>query len=738
MAKVKKNFKGKRTIITVLLSVLIVLVLTALIVGICILSYAVKFVNGEVAINLDSYKNSQDQTSILYAYDKNNEPYEIARLHGEENRIWVDLDEIPQCLQDAFVSLEDKRFFKHPGVDWIRTFKAVLTLGKSGGGSTLTQQLIKNLTDENAPTISRKFNEILYALNLEKHFNKDEILEAYLNTIPLGSGCYGVQTATQKYFGKDVQDINAAESAIIASITKAPTKYNPLLNPENSKSRARNVCLKAMYQNDALTKDEYKEALEYEYIFTNSENYTPSASASKTVKQDTKINSYYVDYVIDSVIEDFMEQYGYTKAEAYRMVYYGGLKIYTAIDEDIQKKVEKVYENRTGFPSEPKRTEGNEKGKLKKIQSACTVMNYEGRVVAVVGGAGKKTINRGLNRATNSTRQPGSSIKPLSVYGPGIDTNKLYYSMKINNYGFPVNGKMWPKNADGSRGSADSYVPLHYGVAKSLNTVSAQSLRKVGVDTSFDYLKNHFHISSLVEDGANTDKNYSSLAVGGMTKGVTTLEMCAAYAAFGNGGKYYKPYSYYKVTDFKGKETYLENKPEGEQVIGSDTATIMLHILQGVTQSGGTAAGKGVKNQPTFAKTGTTSAVKDKWLCGGTPYYVCVVWAGYDKPERIKGNNPAIAIWDAVMNSIHKNLKTGEFIYTDKVVKRDYCIDTGLLAGPNCTNKASGYYKTSHLPDTCSGDGHSAPKEEATTASSSGDATTKATTAPVVTTEAAG
>ncbi len=735
MAKVKKDSKAKRTVITVVLSILIVLVLTACIVGICILSYAIKFVNGEVAINLDSYKNSQDQTSILYAYDKNNEPYEIARLHGEENRIWVDLEEIPQCLQDAFVSLEDKRFYKHDGVDWIRTFKAVLTLGKSGGGSTLTQQLIKNLTDENAPTISRKFNEILYALNLEKNFDKDEILEAYLNTIPLGSGCYGVQTATQKYFGKDVQDINAAEAAIIASITKAPTKYNPLLNPENSKSRARNVCLKAMYQNNKLTKAEYNEALEYEYIFTNSDNYVPSEAASKTVKQDQKINSYYVDYVIDSVIEDFMEQYGYTKAEAYRMVYYGGLKIYTAVDPEIQSKVERVYENRKGFPTEKSRVESYEKGSQKKIQSACTVMNYEGRVVAVVGGAGKKTVNRGLNRATNSTRQPGSSIKPLSVYGPGIDTNKLYYSMKINNYGFPVNGKMWPKNADGSRGSPTSFVPLHYGVAKSLNTVSAQSLRKVGVDTSFDYLKNHFHISTLVEDGSNTDKNYSSLAVGGMTNGVTTLEMCAAYCAFGNGGKYYKPYSYYKVTDFKGKEVYLENKPQGEQVIGEDTATIMLHILQAVTQTGGTAAGKGVKNQPTFAKTGTTSSVKDKWLCGGTPYYVCCVWAGYDKPERIKGNNPAIAIWDEVMNSIHKYLNTKDFEYSSKVVKREYCTDTGLLATDSCPHKATGYYKASNLPATCNGSHASASTEEETT-KASGE-TTKATTA-AQTTESAG
>ena len=222
---------GKGHLSSAVVSVLIVLLLTFLIVGICILIYIFSFVNGDVAINLDSYKNSQDQTSIVFAMDENNEPYEIARLHGEENRIWVDLEHIPKDVQNAFNCLEDKRFYSHPGVDWIRTLKAVLTLGKSGGGSTLTQQLIKNLTEENSATVSRKFNEILYALNLEKNYDKSEILEAYLNTISLGSGCYGVQTAAQKYFGKDVEQLNAAEAAVIASITQAPTKYNPLFNP---------------------------------------------------------------------------------------------------------------------------------------------------------------------------------------------------------------------------------------------------------------------------------------------------------------------------------------------------------------------------------------------------------------------------------------------------------------------------------------------------------------------------
>lgn len=711
-----KQKKGQ--LVTVLLSLLIVFVLTAIIVGVCILGYTISFVNGDVAIDLDAYKNSQDQTSIIYALKTPGDyssAYEIARLHGEENRIWVDLADIPEDVQNAFVCLEDKRFYKHSGVDWMRTIKAALTLGRSGGGSTMTQQLIKNLTDENQATVARKFNEILYALNLEKNFDKSEILEAYLNTIPLGSGCYGVQTAAQKYFGKDVTTINAAEAATLASITRAPTKYNPLLNPDNSKIR-KEYCLKMMKEQHKLSKSEYEDALAYEIILTNSDKYVPSETVAKTVKQDTKINSYYVDFVIDSVMDDLKEEYGYTQGEAYRMVYYGGLKIYAAVDERIQEAAESIYENRTGFPEEADRTEDGSNGTKKKVQSGMTIMDYEGRVVGMVGGAGKKTINRGLNRATDAIRSPGSSIKPLSVYGPAIDTNTSNYSTRILDFGIIVNGQRWPRNYSGSMGSEDSYVILQSAVAQSLNTTSAQTLKRVGIDTSFDYVTKHFHLTTLIEDGDNTDKNFSSLAVGGMSNGVTTLEMCAAYCTFGNLGKYYKPYCYYKVTDFSGKNTYLEASTNPEQAISVDSATIMNRILQTVCYgAGGTGYGKQVSNFTTFMKTGTTSDTKDKWCCGGTPWYCAAVWYGYDKQEEIRANgaNPAANIWSLVMNKVHEGLPEKEFTYSDGVVQRTYCAESGLLAGDGCTATGSGWYKASRLPATCDGSEHAANKAAA-------------------------
>ena len=704
---------------TVLLSLLIVFVLTVIIVGVCILGYTISFVNGDIAIDLNAYKNSQDQTSIIYALKDPNDlstAYEIARLHGEENRIWVDLENIPEDVQNAFLCLEDKRFYKHSGVDWLRTIKAAVTLGKSGGGSTLTQQLIKNLTDENQATVARKFNEILYALNLEKNFNKSEILEAYLNTIPLGSGCYGVQTAAQKYFGKNVEELNAAEAAVLSSITRAPTKYNPLLNPDNNKAR-QEYCLKMMNEQHKLSKADYQAALDYELILTNSDKYVPSETVAKTVKQDTKINSYYVDFVIDSVMDDLKEQYGYTQSEAYRMVYYGGLKIYAAVDDRVQEIAEQIYSTREGFPEEADRTEDGSNGTKKKVQSAITIMNYEGRVVAMVGGAGQKTINRGLNRAADAIRSPGSSIKPLTVYGPAIDTGVSNYSTRILDYGIIVNGQRWPRNYSGSMGSPDSYVILQSAVAQSLNTTSAQTLKRLGIDTSYDYAVNRFHLSTLVEDGDNTDKNFSSLAVGGMTNGVTTLDMCAAYCTFGNGGKYYKPYCYYKVTDFSGKNTYLETAANPEQAIAEDSATVMNRILQTVCYGGGgTGYGKQVTNFTTYMKTGTTSDTKDKWCCGGTPYYCAAVWYGYDKQEEIVvygGANPAANLWSLVMNKVHEGLEAKDFAYSENVVQRAYCAETGLLAGASCESKGYGWYKASRLPATCDGSEHAAAQEEA-------------------------
>lgn len=720
----KKNKSGKHSVIG---SILKVLLLAFLLFALFMVIYVIVFIHGDTAINLEDYKTNQAQTSIIYAKKTGSDKYtEIATLHGEQNRIWVNIDDIPTDVQNAFIDLEDKRFPHHNGVDWIRTIAAIVKYHGKQGGSTLTQQLIKNLTDENQVTVARKLKEILYALNLEKNYSKEEILEAYLNTIPLGSGCYGVQTAAEKYFGKELKDLNVAEAACMASITKAPTMYNPLLYPKYNKER-QEYCLESMYDAGHLNKKQYQQAVAYKLVLTNSEGYEGGEDENTDENTNTEINSYYVDYVINSIIDDLQEKYNYSRSEAINEVYSGGLRIYSCENPTIQEAAEYVYENRTVFPYEAGRTEDGAEGTKKKVQSAITIMDYEGHVVAMVGGAGKKTINLGLNRATDAIRSPGSSIKPLTAYGPAVEEGKLYYSSPIENVSLTINGEKWPRNYAGDYGAKGNYVSAQYALAQSLNTCAAQVVDMLGTSTSFKYATEHFHLSTLVKDGAYTDDNMSSMAVGGMTNGVTTEEMCAAYATFGNGGKYYKPTCYTKVTNYTGTKTLLSSEDaKPEQAISAGTAGVLNKMMQTVVTQG-TGRGCGVTGFESYMKTGTTSDTKDKWACGGTPYYVAAVWYGYDEQEEMPttSNNPAAVVWSAVMNRFHNGLKAKEFDFGDAIVSKAYCTSTGLPAGPRCRT-ASGWFAKDTMPEPCNGS-HSHTMGQAVT--------TGASTAPKSTVE---
>lgn len=735
----KPMTKKRRITITALLALALTAILTASTVGIYVLSFMVSYVNGEPQVNLEEYKENQDQTTFIYAYDANNEVTEIARLHGEQNRIWViyrenpDESVIPQNLANAYIALEDKRFYDHKGVDWFRTLSAVVKDRGKTGGSTLTQQLIKNLTGENKRTLNRKFYEILMALNLEKNVSKETVLEAYMNTVYMSHGCYGVQTASEKYFGKNVQDLNLAECASLAAITQAPSANDPLLHPDKNRKRQM-TCLENMKEQGKITQEQYDEAVAYEMVFTNSENYVQSEElASKQAKNENAVWSYYVDYVIQSVRNDLMNQYGYSKSQASSMIYSGGLRIYCAVDLRVQEAMESVYVNRTSFPKYNKNIDD--------AQSAMTIMDYSGRIVGMVGGAGEKTQNRGLNRAANSPRQPGSSIKPISIYAPAVNEKYVTWSSMITNYGIPhyySDGGYGPVNYGNDPGSPDSKVNVQKAICKSYNTVPAQILKKMGFETSFSYTTQKFHLGYIVDP---TDKNTSSLAVGGTYKGVTTLEMASAYAAFGNGGKYFEPYCYYKVTNSNGSKVLLQHEESaGEQIISPETADIMNELLQTVvTDAAGqaTARNYGLKNSVLFAKTGTTTEDKDRWFVGGTPYYVAAVWFGCDEPKQISNyvtGNPSGAIFDAVMNAVHKGLESKSFTKFSPIVEQHaYCTATGLLASDSCPSKAMGWYSKENLPGhctSCTGAVPETPEEPAATEPQTG-------ASPEPTTEAA-
>lgn len=680
----------------ILKSVLLVVLLCSLVVGGYVLVKSIAYVNGE-PFNLDKYKADQVQTSIIYRKESEDAGYtEYTRLHGETNRIWVNYKDIPQNMKDAIIALEDRRFEKHNGVDWIRTIGVLVKPSNSGqGGSTITQQLIKNLTDEKDVTYVRKFKEILTALNLEKNYEKDEILETYLNTLYLSQGCYGIKTAAEVYFGKEVEDLNLAECAALACITKEPTTYDPLLNPENNEQR-RKHCLGNMLKEGYITQEEYDEAVNCKLVLSNDPDFVSQIKKTEA-NIDEEVQSYYVDFIINQLIEDFQRDYDLSYIQAWKKVYYGGLRIYSAENTEIQDKLEYIYENRDGFPAIY--NSGGEK-----VQSAMTIMDYKGRVVAIIGGADEKTGDRSLNRAEQSPRQPGSAIKPLSVYTYAIDSHQITWGTRILDFsGTKREGKLWPTNYGGSTGSG-AYVTTQYALKKSLNTVPYRILEHVNLGKAYDFMKNKLHFTTMVDGIDNAD--YSPLCVGGMNRGLTSLEMTAAFAVYGSGGKYYDPYPYFKVTNSDGSIVYFDNtNPVGEQVISPDTAEVMNRMLQTVITEG-TGSGYGVKGFKTFAKTGTTTNNYDRWFAAGTPYYVSAVWYGYDINRAISSSasNPAAQIFKHVYDDIHKDLDEKDFDYPGSKAKEvKYCTYSGQLPGPSCHSLAKGYFVSSYKT-VCSGD----------------------------------
>lgn len=665
-APVQKRKKKKRkkkhpvlfTIFLFFFSIFVAGMLTFIVVGGSVLSYVDSFIDGKIAVDLDSYKNSQNQTSIMYAYDSDDNLIELARLHGEENRIWVDYDEMPENLLWAFVCLEDRRFYNHYGVDWIRTIGVFIDPSKEGqGGSTITQQLIKNLTDDNDVTYNRKFNEILRALNLEMNYSKKDILEAYLNTVSLGAGCYGVKTAAETYFGKSVSELTLLECATLAGITQAPYSQNPYADYELCMKR-KNTCLGWMKNEGKISEETYQKGKKKNVKVLEKGTNTNTETEEK--KQDVEILSWYEEYVIDQVIADLQEKYDYDQNEAWRQVYYGGLKIYAAVDLDVQKILEKSYLTREGFPNSRKDSYG------KLPQSSMTVMDYQGRIVALVGGTGEKTDNRVYNRATDARakRQPGSSIKPLSVYAPAVDQGLVTASSTILEKALVLKGDPWPRNFNGDHGSGE-YITVENALVRSLNTVPARILKEqLGVPASMKYCNENFHLNLVDAVPPTGDRDLSPLAVGGTTTGVTTLEMAAAFATFGNGGYYYEPYSYYKVTDRNGNVLLDNTANEPEKAIKTETASSMLSMLtKAVTSSAGTAYGSHISRFQTFAKTGTTSDNCDKWYCGGTPHYVTAVWYGYDYRADLRTgtSNPSKTIFRHIFKQIHEDLERKTF-----------------------------------------------------------------------------
>lgn len=645
---------------------------------------------------VDNVRNMEiNMTSVIYIQNEKGGWEEYQRLHGTENRIWVGIDKVPQYLKDAFISIEDERFESHSGVDWKRTAAAVgnklLKFDSSEfGGSTITQQLIKNVTNDKGRNVMRKFREIVRALLIERKLNKTEILEAYLNTIALGNGICGVQVASNYYFNKDVSELTLTECAALAAITKNPTEFNPVSGAEANTERRRTV-LDKMLELGKITYEEYDQAYNTPLVLDD----------SREDDLEIEINSYFVDALIDQVIGDLAEKYNLNTSMASTMFYNGGFKIYATVKPEIQSKMEEVYTDIDTYFSQTKK---NDNGETVHVQSAMTVMDYSGHIVGIVGGAGEKTTNRGLNRATDSPRQPGSTMKPIGVYALAVDKDIVNYTSSvldkpIKNY--YEGGKSGPKEW---YGYYKGTVSLNYAIRKSMNTIPVRLLQEIGIETSYDFLVNKLHCEHLVE----ADKNLSALALGGTNYGLTTTESAAAFAIFGNQGVYHKPTTYYKVERPNG-EVVLEYDDTGEQVIGRDSATIMNHLLQEVVY-GSEGTGRSIasySSMKAYAKTGTSSESNDLWMVAGTPYYIGSVWYGFDLQSKVNSGGAA-KIWKEVMRDVHKDLEKKEFEDSEDVVKKGigYYKKNGRMDNPiyqsSSSSEASSLVSSEAITDNSS------------------------------------
>ncbi len=724
-------FKVLGIVLNTVLTLVLVLGITGLIVGCAFAIYLGNYVDASVE-EFDLLSTDQEKTTVIYYYDENGNPVELSggKLYSSENRVWVSYEKIPENLINAFIAIEDKRFEDHDGVDWKRTIRATMlfALGKAdSGGSTLTQQLIKNVTKYDDNTIQRKVEEIFCALNLEKVKSKEEILEMYLNTVYFSQGCYGAQAAAYGYFNKDVSELTLMECAALAAIVKNPYSIDPRLNPENNAER-RDYILYEMLDQGKITQLEYDEAAGKElwlYTTEDEDDYLPETEIPDDDpyaddEEDQQVNSWYMDAVIEDGIDLLSDKFGVTRVAAEQMLYSGGFSIYIAMDPKVQSIMEEIYEDDEYVNSFLEAPDG-----LMQPQSAMVILDPQtGNILGLVGARGKKTQSRLFNYATMALRQPGSSFKPVAVYSLALEEGLINYSTVIDDtpYTFyqTYSGSYisWPVNSPQKYGGLTT---VNDAVCRSLNTIAVKIAVQLGLQKSFDTLTQKLGFTTLIEEqevngNVVSDVNLSSIALGGMTYGVTVRELTGAYTMFTNEGTYVSPRTILEIKDGDNK-TVIDNQPFTCNVLSIENAALMTRIMETVTQRyGGTAYGMTTtKMVSTAGKTGSTSKNNDKWFIGYTPYYIGGVWFGYEIAQDLSNHpgNPPVRIWDRVMTRLHQEIvdeskRTGEplkeFVLPDSIIELEYCRDSGLAATAACeldprgSRIQTGYYTEDNMP----------------------------------------
>lgn len=702
---------------TLILSFLMIIIITGSIFVTALTIYILNFADTDTSVNLDKGVVSSNISRFMYKnpnYDENDEDSDeylvyYALKNPQKKVQWVDYNEIPQQVIDAFVYTEDERFYSHDGVDFKRTFGAIVkTLtGWKQGGSTITQQTIKNITgdDERSgiESVERKIREIFRAINVEKSYTKEDIIQAYLNIIPLGDGyqdIIGVQAAANYYFGKDVTQLTLAEAASLAGMTTSPTTYNPLNQPENNRIR-QEYCLGQMLENGAISDGEYEQALEEELVITGDPDFSSRDEFADDVENQGP-TSYFMDDAIDQTIEIIADKAGVDNDKAREMLYSGGYTIYCTVDIQMQEKVEKEMQDPTNFQTYQLADD--------QLLSGFIAMDYEGNVKAVVGSRNEKTDSLGWSNVTDAQRSPGSCIKPIASYAPALEQDLMTWSTFFKDDPITITEdgqeKQWPVNysetGDSENWSHNNYFTWQM-LMRSLNTCPAQLIEQMTPAYSYNFLKNKLDMTTLTD----SDVNYSPVTVGGLTNGTRLEELVGAYMIFGNGGKKYDVTYISRIEDASGDVIYEKN--EGyKQAISESTAYVMNKMMQTViTEQQGTGRYAKLNNTVVAGKTGTSSDWKDLTFVGCTPDYVSGVWIGYDEQKKIPTNDYQNigAIWKNIFGDVAETEPNHDFQMPDTVVEAKYCTRTGLLASNGCSSTATGYYKQTNVPGYCSG-GH--------------------------------
>lgn len=697
-------------------TLLLVFVVTLTIFSGIFMAYINSTMRGKVEVYLDEFETKV--STELYSQDPDTGEwvmYQTLYLNSE-NRIWTDLEDIPKYLQEAAIAIEDKRFEKHHGVDWKGTTRAIVytLFGKNvQGGSTITQQLVKNVTGDNEVTVKRKITEIYRALELEKRYEKDEILEAYLNEVFFGQSCYGVVTASRMYFNKDVSDLTLAECASLMGITNNPSMYDPTLSSwtrENNRERQLTI-LGAMLEQEKISQEEYDEAKAEDIVFSNGftisgkyvgsdgtatepEPEEPSTDDTESPADEEEPTikgrySWFTEAMIGDVADALVEKYGITDKvrdngttytayeQAWDMVHGKGYKIYTTQNPKYQKIAEDVCYDLSNIPYTSSYTNSAGEQVEDQLQIALTIVDpTNGYVVAMIGGAGEKQADRVWNWAVNA-RQCGSAIKPLSTYAPALDDGTINGASVIDDYPMLLNGDVWPRN-DNWR--YQGLMPLHLALRQSLNTCAVRTNLAYGVDRSYEFLVNKLGFENLTYTDS---QQVGNMALGGFEKGVTTEEMAAGFATFVNEGVYTKPRTFVRVEDANGN-VILENEAKSTVAMKNTTAALMNSLLQEASLQG-TGYQAQFPGMHIAGKTGSTNSNKDRYFAGYTPYYSCAVWAGYEHNQRIVASgNPCAVIFQKVMKAIHEDLPDKDFFSCAGLTSVAVCADSGMLASENC------------------------------------------------------